>query len=379
MGNYSDHKPDLGRSAKGKRTENNRPSLGKTGFSRTEKGKTDLFSGSGKSQQSRVRPGYKKSVAISRFSTDEREYRSENINSHDPYVMRGVSPKISKPVNRDRSTRKITEKPSSVGRANTDALEAQEKDELLLIGKNAVWEALKAGRSIERLFIAQNIDEKSISGILGIASRENVKIERIPKARMLEISGSDKNQGIVAFLSAAEYVPFEELLDNAFAAGRSPVFILLDEVQDPHNLGAVIRTADCAGVSGVVILEHRAVGLTSTVAKVSAGALMHVPVAKVKNLTKAIQVLKERGTRIFGAVMDGVPCYDCDFTDGPIAFVIGNEGMGIRRLVREQCDVLTRIPIYGHVDSLNASVAAAVLMFEAVRQKKQKNDSDIDC
>ena len=146
--------------------------------------------------------------------------------------------------------------------------------------------------------------------------------------------------------------------------------MLLDEVQDPHNLGAIIRTADCAGASGVIIMEHRAVGLTTTVAKVSAGALAHMKVAKVTNLARAMETLKKRGVTLFGADMGGQSCYECDFT-GPLGLVIGNEGVGLRRLVREQCDQLAGIPTYGHVDSLNASVAAAVMMFEAVRQRQK--------
>ena len=156
-----------------------------------------------------------------------------------------------------------------------------EQDENLLVGRNSVWEALKADKPMEKLLIAQGVDETSMQGILGVASRTKVKIERIPRVRLDDIAGTDKHQGVVAYLSATEYTPLEKMIEDGFAATKEPIFILLDEVQDPHNLGAIIRTADCVGASGVIVLEHRAVGLTSTVAKVSAGALAHMPVAKV--------------------------------------------------------------------------------------------------
>ena len=281
---------------------------------------------------------------------------------YDPYVQRGASP-----LPRDKKPRpqpKAYEKPLEM------ETQQQEADATLLVGRNAVWEALKAGRSMERLYVAQGVDETALQGILGVAYREKVKIERVPRARVAELAGTDKHQGVIAYLSAMEYTPLDKLIDDAFAATDAPVFVLLDEVQDPHNLGAIIRTADCAGANGIIILEHRAVGLTATVSKVSAGALAHMPVAKATNLVRAMETLQQRGVEMVGADMGGVCCYDCDFSSGPLGLVIGNEGVGLRRLVREQCDVLAGIPIHGHVDALNASVAAAVLMFEAVRQRK---------
>ena len=294
----------------------------------------------------------------------ERPFSPKKRDAYDPYVQRGAPPlPREKKLRPQPVTVKPYEKPTGL-----DA--PREEDTTLLVGRNAVWEALKAGRAMERLYVAQGVDETALQGILGVAYREKVKVERVPRTRVTELAGTDKHQGVVAHLSAMEYTPLDKLIEDAFEATDSPVFVLLDEVQDPHNLGAIIRTADCAGANGIIILEHRAVGLTATVSKVSAGALAHMPVAKATNLVRVMETLQQRGVEMVGADMGGVCCYDCDFAAGPLGLVIGNEGVGLRRLVREQCDVLAGIPIHGHVDSLNASVAAAVLMFEAVRQRK---------
>ena len=294
----------------------------------------------------------------------EKPYPPKGRDAYDPYVQRGAPPlPREKKLRSQPKPVKPYEKPAGVEAP-------REEDATLLVGRNAVWEALKAGRAMERLYVAQGVDETALQGILGVAYREKVKVERVPRTRVTELAGTDKHQGVVAHLSVMEYTPLDKLVEDAFAATDSPVFVLLDEVQDPHNLGAIIRTADCAGANGIIILEHRAVGLTATVSKVSAGALAHMPVAKATNLVRVMETLQQRGVEMVGADMGGVCCYDCDFTAGPLGLVIGNEGVGLRRLVREQCDVLAGIPIHGHVDSLNASVAAAVLMFEAVRQRK---------
>lgn len=294
----------------------------------------------------------------------EKPFSPKKRDAYDPYVQRGAPPlPREKKLRPQPVTVKPYEKPTGL-----DA--PREEDTTLLVGRNAVWEALKAGRAMERLYVAQGVDETALQGILGVAYREKVKVERVPRTRVTELAGTDKHQGVVAHLSAMEYTPLDKLIEDAFEATDSPVFVLLDEVQDPHNLGAIIRTADCVGANGIIILEHRAVGLTATVSKVSAGALAHMPVAKATNLVRVMETLQQRGVEMVGADMGGVCCYDCDFAAGPLGLVIGNEGVGLRRLVREQCDVLAGIPIHGHVDSLNASVAAAVLMFEAVRQRK---------
>ena len=250
-------------------------------------------------------------------------------------------------------------------RERDEALEAT-----LLEGKNAVWEALKAGRKMDKLLLAQGLEQDGVAGILGIARRNRVRIETVPRARLDELSPSGKHQGVMAFVPAMDYVSLDDLVARAFAATETPMLIVLDELQDPHNLGAIIRTVDCAGAQGVIIMANRAVGLTATVAKVSAGALAHVPVAKVTNLAQTLGSLREQGFAILGADMQGQSCYKADFCR-PIALVVGNEGVGLRRLVAETCDELISLPLLGHVDSLNASVASALLLYEGVRQRLQ--------
>ena len=248
----------------------------------------------------------------------------------------------------------------------------QERDEALeatlLEGKNAVWEALKAGRKMDKLLLAQGLEQEGVAGILGIARRNRVRIETVPRARLDELSPSGKHQGVMAFVPAMDYVSLDDLMTRAFATTETPMLIVLDELQDPHNLGAIIRTVDCAGAQGVIIMAHRAVGLTATVAKVSAGALAHVPVAKVTNLAQTLDSLREQGFTVLGADMQGQSCYKADFCR-PIALVVGNEGKGLRRLVAEKCDEMVSLPLLGHVDSLNASVASALLLYEGVRQR----------
>ena len=230
------------------------------------------------------------------------------------------------------------------------------------------WEALKAGRKMDKLLLAQGLEQEGVAGILGIARRNRVRIETVPRARLDELSPSGKHQGVMAFVPAMDYVSLDDLMTRAFATTETPMLIVLDELQDPHNLGAIIRTVDCAGAQGVIIMAHRAVGLTATVAKVSAGALAHVPVAKVTNLAQTLDSLREQGFTVLGADMQGQSCYKADFCR-PIALVVGNEGKGLRRLVAEKCDEMVSLPLLGHVDSLNASVASALLLYEGVRQR----------
>ncbi|NLG37879.1 MAG: 23S rRNA (guanosine(2251)-2'-O)-methyltransferase RlmB [Clostridiales bacterium] len=237
-----------------------------------------------------------------------------------------------------------------------------------LEGKNPVWEALKAGQAIDKLIIDTALDDESIAGILGAARRMKVRIERAPRPKLDTLARTGRHQGLIAMLPAASYMPLDELLDQAFAARPDPVFVLLDEIQDPHNVGAVIRSAECAGASGVILTERRSAGLTAAVARSSAGAVAHIPICRVTNLSAAIDAMKLRGVWVRGADMDAPPCYAERLT-GPLALVIGNEAEGLRRLVRERCDSLVGIPMRGKTGSLNASVAAGVLLFEAVRQR----------
>ncbi|MGI5877506.1 MAG: 23S rRNA (guanosine(2251)-2'-O)-methyltransferase RlmB [Christensenellales bacterium] len=240
-----------------------------------------------------------------------------------------------------------------------------------LEGKNPVWEALKAGQAIDKLIIDSALDDASIAGILGAARRMKVHIERAPRPKLDALARTGFHQGLIAMLPAASYIPLDELLDQAFVTRPDPVFVLLDEMQDPHNVGAIIRSAECAGASGVILTERRSAGLTATVARSSAGAVAHIPICRVTNLVAAIDAMKLRGVWVRGADMDAPPCYNERLT-GPLALVIGNEAVGLRRLVRERCDSLIGIPMRGRTGSLNASVAAGVLLFEAVRQRMRE-------
>ena len=244
----------------------------------------------------------------------------------------------------------------------------QENSEEYLEGKNPVWEALKAERPIEKLFVAKTIQQESVRGILGAARVRKVKIEFVPKERLDQLSTTGRHQGLIAVCAAHGYADLDTVLDAVQAEGRVPFIVLLDEVQDPHNLGAIIRTAECSGAQAVVITQHNSAGLTPAAGRASAGAVEHVPVCRVVNLVAAIERLKERGVWIIGADMDGSLAYEIDMT-GPIAIVVGGEDRGVRRLVLEKCDHVTRLPMLGKLNSLNASVAAGVLMYEAVRQR----------
>jgi len=244
----------------------------------------------------------------------------------------------------------------------------------ILFGRNTVIEALKSGREIEKLLILKS-SEGSVKKIEGIARERRIPIQYVDKATLDRITagpgGTGSHQGVAASTSPYSYCEVEDLLSAAADRGEPPFIIILDGIEDPHNLGAVMRTADGAGAHGIIIPKRRAVGLTETVAKVSAGAIEYIPVARVSNLAQAIDRLKESGLWIAGCDMDGDD-YDSTDLTGPLAIVIGNEGQGISRLVREKCDFIVSIPMEGKIASLNASNAAAVLMYEIHRQRKGK-------
>ncbi len=241
----------------------------------------------------------------------------------------------------------------------------------LLEGKNAVWEALKAERPIEKILLSKTINQESVRGITGLARGRNIKIEWAPKEKLDTLSTTGRHQGVLAVCAAHTYADLDEVLDGLKDSAYPPLIVLLDEIQDPHNLGAIIRTAECAGAQAVVIPQHNSAGLTPAAGRASAGAIEHVPVCRVPNLAAAIERLKERGLWVVGGDMDGKPVYDIDLT-GPIALVIGSEEHGIRRLVREKCDHVASLPMLGKLNSLNASVAAGVLLYEAVRQRGKR-------
>ncbi|MBS6396222.1 MAG: 23S rRNA (guanosine(2251)-2'-O)-methyltransferase RlmB [Clostridiales bacterium] len=241
-------------------------------------------------------------------------------------------------------------------------------EELTIEGRNAVMEALKAGKTIDKLFVLKGCQDGPVNSILREARKHDTIVSYVAKERLDQLSETGKHQGVIAYAAAYEYAEVEDILKLAEEKGEPPFVFLLDNIEDPHNLGAIIRTANLAGAHGVIIPKRRAVGLTATVAKTSAGALNYTPVAKVTNLGATIEELKEKGLWFVCADMGGTTMYDLNLK-GPIGLVVGNEGEGVSRLVREKCDYIASIPMKGDIDSLNASVAAGVLAYEIVRQR----------
>ena len=244
-------------------------------------------------------------------------------------------------------------------------------EEFTLEGRNAVIEAYRAGKTIDKLFVLEDCKEGSMNTVLREAKKHDTVINYVKKERLDQMSETGKHQGVIGYLAAYEYATVDEILDKAREKGESPFVILLNDIEDPHNLGAIIRTANLAGAHGVIIPKHRASGLTATVAKTSAGALNYTPVAKVTNISKTIEELKKEGMWFVCADMGGTTMYDLDLK-GSIGLVIGNEGKGVSRLVKEKCDFVASIPMFGDIDSLNASVATGVLAYEIVRQRMGK-------
>ena len=244
-------------------------------------------------------------------------------------------------------------------------------EEMTIEGRNAVMEAFRSGKTIDRVYVLKGCQDGPINSILREARKHDTLVNFVAKERLDQMSETGKHQGVIASAAAYAYAEVEDMLKLAEEKGEPPFLFLLDDIEDPHNLGAIIRTANLAGAHGVIIPKHRAVGLTATVAKTSAGALNYTPVAKVANLGQTIDELKEKGIWFVCADMDGEVMYRQNLT-GPIGLVIGNEGNGVSRLVKEKCDFTTAIPMNGDIDSLNASVAAGVLAFEIVRQRMAK-------
>ena len=240
--------------------------------------------------------------------------------------------------------------------------------ELTIEGRNAVIEAFRSGKTIDKIYILDGCQDGPIMTIKREAKKHDTLIKYVAKERLDQLSETGKHQGVIAVAAAYEYAQVEDILENARQKGEAPFIFLLDNIEDPHNLGAIIRTANLAGAHGVIIPKNRAVGLTATVARTSAGALNYTPVAKVTNLGKTIEELKKEGMWFVCADMGGTTMYDLDLK-GSMGLVIGNEGNGVSRLVREKCDFVASIPMKGDIDSLNASVAAGVLAYEIVRQR----------
>ena len=241
-------------------------------------------------------------------------------------------------------------------------------EEFTIEGRNAVIEAFRSGRTIDKLYVQDGCQDGPVMTIKREAKKQDTIIKYVTRERLDQISETGKHQGVIAVAAAYSYAEVDDILQRARDKGEDPFLILLDDIEDPHNLGAIIRTANLAGVHGVVIPKNHAVGLTAVVARTSAGALNYTPVAKVTNLSRTIEELKREGLWFACADMDGTPMYQLDLK-GPIGLVIGSEGEGVSRLVKEKCDMVAAIPMKGDIDSLNASVAAGVLAYEIVRQR----------
>lgn len=247
--------------------------------------------------------------------------------------------------------------------------EKNEKDaEGIIEGRNPVLEAFRSGQTVERVYVLDGCLDGPIQNIVREAKKVKCRLDFVPKERLEQISVTGRHQGVVAKVAAFAYAEVSDMLEAARAKGEDPFLILLDEIEDPHNLGAIIRTANQAGAHGVIIPKHRAVGLTAAVARASAGAVHYTPVAKVTNLSQTIEELKKEGLWFVCADMEGELMYRQNLT-GAIGLVVGNEGSGVSRLVKEKCDFITSIPMKGQIDSLNASVAAGILAYEIVRQR----------
>ncbi|MEX1377943.1 MAG: 23S rRNA (guanosine(2251)-2'-O)-methyltransferase RlmB [Eubacteriales bacterium] len=244
-------------------------------------------------------------------------------------------------------------------------------DRIQIEGKNPILEALKSGKTIERLYVQDGTDKRRISDILDLAKQGRTVVEHISKQRLDTMAQSHSHQGLIGILPEVSYTDFEELIDSVLEENQSPLFVILDEIQDPHNLGAIIRSSECAGAAGVIVPARRSAPLSSVAYKASAGALAHMPIARVTNLVDAIKHMKSKNIWVIGTDAEGESCYRSDLT-GALALVIGSEGKGIRRLVMENCDNVVSIPMEGKINSLNASVAAGVLIFESKRQRIAK-------
>ncbi len=277
-----------------------------------------------------------------------------------------MRPTKNKPKNKisvkTRSTRKTAvNKPARPKKA--------ELNEDILLGRNAVREAIKSGRSINRILIAEGSHGGSISEIINLAKERHLVLQSISTDKLDMLCGGQRHQGVAAYAAPVDYVELDDILNLAKDRGEDPFLILLDELEDPHNLGAILRTADAVGAHGILIPKHRSCPLSSVVAKTSAGAVEYVPVARIGNVSQTLENLKKQGLWVAGADMDGTENYYEANLTGPIVLVIGSEGHGVSRLTKEACDFIVKIPMRGKVNSLNASNAAAILAYEILKQR----------
>ena len=275
--------------------------------------------------------------------------------------------KNPRPARKERSARET--KPV---RNFKDQRAPQELPEDVLVGRNAVTEALRAGRGINKILLAEGDKEAFASEILNLAKERKIICQFVERSKIEAIAAGHRHQGVLAYAAPVEYAELEDILAKAEARGEAPFLLLLDELEDPHNLGALLRTADATGVHGVLIPKHRSVPLNATVAKTSAGAIEYVPVARIGNIAQTLKALKEKGFWVAGADMDGAQTsHEADLT-GALVLVVGSEGRGMSRLTKEACDFIVSMPMVGHINSLNASVAGSILMYESMRQRLAK-------
>lgn len=272
---------------------------------------------------------------------------------------------------KDKFNKNNKNRPRHYDRKDSFSRNTAELDECIVYGRNSVKELLASGRDIEKMYFQSGDREGSVNLLLGIASERKIPIIEAERSKLDSLTLGAHHQGVVAIASERNYYTVDEILAYAEEKGEAPFIIILDGVEDPHNLGAIIRSAECSGAHGVIIPKRRAVGLTSTAAKASAGAIEYMRVAKVTNLAMTIDYLKERGLWLYAADMDGSEYYSTDLT-GAVALVLGSEGFGVSRLVKEKCDFTLSIPLYGKVNSMNVSCAGAVLMTEVARQRITK-------
>ena len=269
--------------------------------------------------------------------------------------------------NGNRSDRERTEKRQRPAREHVERTETQEVVDFVF-GRHAVVEALQTPDRVNRVFIQEGTSGRDAAKVIELAREKGIQVQTVPKTKIEDLVGNAVHQGLVASIAAYEYADLEDVFKKAEEKGEDPFIVILDGVEDPHNLGSILRTADATGVHGIIIPKRRSASLTATVAKASTGAIEHVPVVRVTNLTQTIEQLKARGVWVFGTDMNGTD-YRKWNTSGPLAIVMGNEGKGVSRIVKESVDEMVTIPMVGHVQSLNASVASALMMYEVFRNR----------
>ncbi|MBS6042221.1 23S rRNA (guanosine(2251)-2'-O)-methyltransferase RlmB [Clostridium baratii] len=305
---------------------------------------------------------------MTRIKKTNRNRRRDDNRSNRFKEDKNVINKFEKPVREKREykeTRRTYEKPARENIERNNAVESVRED--LIIGRNAVMEALKSDKTIEALYVTKGQREGSINAILSLAKENRVVIKEVDKKKLDSMSNGEVHQGAIAVITPYKYFEVKDILDAAKEKGESPFVVILDELEDPHNLGSIIRTAETCGVHGIIIPKRRNVGVTPTVYKSSVGAVEHVKIAKVTNINATIDELKEEGIWVYGADIEGKEySYEVDFS-GPCALIIGSEGRGISKLTLKKCDKLVKIPMIGRINSLNASVAGGIMMYEVLK------------